>query len=157
MLLNKEQTEISKEHYDMILCACASDMYPLVRLEYFAWLDGGGGHMMYYDKICNLVDEVMFSDNSPYLNWIKQWNGGKGKDFNEMHGNCMDWYHMDKVKKLFIDRYSDWYCEETKEEEVMEEIARLLLLVRSPKSTIKNAINYNIEKQYGIKTNKNII
>ena len=33
----------------------------------------------------------------------------------------------------------------------MEEIARLLLLVKSPKSTIKNAINYNIEKQYGIK------
>ena len=69
--------EISKEHYDMILCACASDMYTLVRLEYFAWLDGGGGHQMYYDTICELVNEVMFSDNSPYLNWVKQWNGGK--------------------------------------------------------------------------------
>ncbi len=152
MLLNEKQKQITKINYDMILCACASDMYPLVRLEYFAWLDGGGGHQMYYDTVCELVNEVMFSDNSPYLNWVKQWDDGKGEDFNQMYGNCLDWYHMDLVRKLFIERYSDCYCEETKEEEVMEEIARLLLLVKSPKNTIKGAINFNIEKQYGIKT-----
>ena len=146
--IENEKQQLRRQHYSYLLAAVSSDMYSMVRLEYSSFLDHGG-HDAFYQEMEELLTEVMFGStayptykDTAYEMWLsKKFKSGRSKEvsFKEMHGECFDWYHMTKVRKLFVERHEEYKCKESTEEEVIEEVAMLLALVDDPYDTIRKS------------------
>ena len=138
----KNNKEIHLDYYCYILSAVSSDMYNMVRYEYFDFMDGQAGHASFYEEMETLLEEIMFGRNdTPFLTWANQWDAGNGFDFPFMYGTCLDWYHMKKVRELFIERHYRWRSKENGEDEIINLTAYLMSISDDPDALVNRAQN----------------
>jgi hypothetical protein len=91
----------------IIIAAVSHIIYPIIRKQYFPWLDNNG-HYAYYDLVVEIVDEMMFEAGSLYLAFMEKKQRGDQTDFNEFSGDCFDWYYMGKSEKMLPERLKGW-------------------------------------------------
>ena len=90
-----------------IIAAVSYNLYPIVRKEYFPFLDNNG-HYAYYDLVVELVDKMMFEVGSLYLAFMEKKERGDKVDFSDLSDDCFDWYYMHKSEEMLPERLKGW-------------------------------------------------
>ena len=62
--------------------------------------------MPYYEMVIEIVDEMMFTDNSEYLKYA--YAEDKTDWFHRNHDDCFDWYFIGESEKLLPKYLSGW-------------------------------------------------
>ncbi len=104
----KTQVKINKRKNSdilFLLSAITDELTPLVHLKYQQTLDENGGSAWFYEECLNITNEVMFSEGSVYNKYLEAWKVGEDFNFYEETNDCYDWYHMNKARKLWEERY----------------------------------------------------
>jgi hypothetical protein len=73
--------------------------------HYQDWLDDNGW-AEFYEIIMEICDEVLLSDDSDFLTYIKLYLKGEAEDdYFEIHfSTCYDWYFMELARAELIER-----------------------------------------------------
>lgn len=99
-------TEMQSDR-SIIIAAVSYTIYPIIRKQYFPWLDNNG-HYEFYDFVVQIVDKMMFEAGSLYLAFMEKKQRGEDVDFTEFSGNCFDWYYMGKAEDMLPERLKGW-------------------------------------------------
>lgn len=99
---------------NFLVSAVTSELNQIAYLEYFDTWEANGGMQWFFDECVSLTNEVMFTKNSPYQQWLEHWKvtpNSEALSFSEVTGEtCVDWYHMNEALKLFTSRYEKDEC-----------------------------------------------
>lgn len=74
--------------------------------NYEDWLDDNGW-AEFYEMVMQICDEILLSDNSVFLTYIKLSISGddEAEDyFDTNYGTCYDWYFMDLAREVLYKR-----------------------------------------------------
>ena len=86
-----------------IIAAVSCELQPIMEKCYSVLLDDAG-YQWFYDLVIEIVDEIMFTPGSAYLECISK---GSGNDYwAKEKENCFDWYHMSKAADNLHERFS---------------------------------------------------
>jgi len=100
--MNKTQLAEFNRNGRFLEVAMYTEMIRLADLEYAPFIDGNG-HPIFYELAMEIVDEILYSDNSEFLKYWKLHiaTNGKATDnyFHYMFDTCMDWYFMTEATK----------------------------------------------------------
>ena len=72
------------------------------------WLDDNGW-AEFYEIVMEICDEVLLSNNSVFLTYIKLYIKGEAGDayFDTHFDTCYDWYFMDLARGEFVKRMTE--------------------------------------------------
>ena len=80
-----------------IIAAVSCSAIDVVRQHYEQWLDNNG-YIPFYEMVIEIVDEIMFTEGSKYLEWCVAEDKNDWWDTNT--DSMFDWYHMAEAEKL---------------------------------------------------------
>lgn len=79
-----------------IIAAVACSTLDVVKEHYQGWLDNNG-YIPFYEMVIEIVDELMFTEGSKYLEYA---NAEDQMGWWDNVDSFMDWYHMQEAEKL---------------------------------------------------------
>jgi len=94
-----ELTEEMTNDRALMLVAVSSHLIYCFNENHIDWLDKNG-MTAFYQKVIEIVDEMMFSEGSAYLEYLKAEPEDKADWFIHNQETCMDWYFMKKAEKI---------------------------------------------------------
>jgi len=109
-MIEKEKiTETMQNDRAFIIAAVSCDLIGLIKKEHDEWLDNGG-YASYYDLVIEVVDYMLFTKGSTYLNFMEAQKKDEDLCFNGFSGNCFDWFHMELASKLITEELLNEVC-----------------------------------------------
>lgn len=99
MIDKKEITERMQEDKNFIVAAVSCDLITLIKEKHEDWLDNSG-YQAYYDLVIELVDYMMFTEGSMYLNFMQKKEEDNNLEFSKLANDCFDWFYMKLAEKL---------------------------------------------------------
>ena len=91
-------TEQMQKDRAFIVAAVSLDLIDHINSKHPNFMDNYG-FQSYYDCVVAIVDEMLFTEGSLYLNYINRDN--KELTFHDFTNDCFDWYYMKQAKKHF--------------------------------------------------------
>jgi hypothetical protein len=106
--LNSTLRVQAREDKEFIISAVTSESYNIIRFKYGSWLEQNGSAAAYL-LIIEIVDNIMFSNDSLYLRTLVKTNGFEQMGWHEATDtNCLDWYFMIECSKELENRLKGW-------------------------------------------------
>ncbi len=99
MIDAKDITEEMQTDRAFIIAAVSCDLIQLIRKEHKNWLNDHG-YQPYYDLVVELVDYMMFTENSMYLKFLQKKENNNNIEFSTLTDDCFDWFYMKLANKL---------------------------------------------------------
>jgi len=144
----------AREDKDFIISAVTSESYSIIRFKYGGWLDQNGS-VGAYGLITEIVDNIMFSDNSLYLRTLVKTNGFEEIGWDEATDTtCFDLYFMAECSKELEDRLKGWSYADSDDSglrdlNVSNANDMILDLLGDLKEGDRNVILEEIKKKFG--------
>ena len=146
----------AREDKDFIISAVTSESYSIIRFKYGGWLDQNGS-VGAYGLITEIVDNIMFSDNSLYLRTLVKTNGFEEIGWDEATDTtCFDLYFMAECSKELENRLKGWSYADSDDSglrdlNVSNANDMILGLLGDLKEGDRNVILEEINKKFGSK------
>lgn len=163
--LNSELIVQAREDKDFIISAVTSECYNIIRFKYGSWMDQNGSAGAYI-LITEIVDNIMFSNDSLYLRTLVKTNGFEEIGFGEATDtDCFDWYFMTECSKELENRLKGWSYDDSDDSglrdlNVSNANDMILGLLGDLKEGDRNVILEEIKKKFGsteIKKKKEVV
>ena len=151
----------AREDKDFIISAVTKECYHIIRFNYGSWLDQNG-HVGACYLITEIVNDIMFSNNSLYLRTLVKTNGFKEIGWEEATDTePLDWYFMSECSKELENRLKGWSYDDSIASGLMDlNVSNandmILGLLGDLKEGDRNVILEEINKKFGSKETKKI-
>lgn len=99
MIDTKNITKEMQDDRAFISAAVSCELIDLIKKEHEEWLDNGG-FQSYYDLVVKIVDYMMFTEGSMYLNFLHKKEDNNKVEFSKLANDCFDWFHIKLAKAL---------------------------------------------------------
>ena len=149
----------AREDKDFIISAVTKECYHIIRFKYGSWLDQNGHAGACY-LITEIVNDIMFSNNSLYLRTLVKTNGFEVIAWEEATDTePLDWYFMVECSKELENRLKGWSYDDSDDSGLMDlNVSNandmILGLLGDLKEGDRNVILEEINKKFGRKETK---
>lgn len=154
--LNLELLLQAREDKEFIISAVTKECYHIIRFKYGSWLDQNGSAGACH-LISEIVDNIMFSNDSLYLRTLVKTNGFEEIGWEEAtETDCFDWYFMVECSKELENRLKGWSYDDSDDSGLMDlNVSNandmILGLLGDLKEGDRNVILEEIKKKFTIK------
>ncbi len=155
----------AREDKEFIISAVTKECYHIIRFKYGAWFEQNGSAGACY-LITEIVNDIMFSNNSLYLRTLVKTNGFEEVGWEEAtETEPLDWYFMIECSKELEKRLKGWSYDDSddigynglEDLNVSNANDMILGLLGDLKKGDRNVILEEINKKFGsIETKKKI-
>jgi len=99
MIDKKEITERMWADRAFIIAAVSCDLIDFIKENHEDWIDDHG-YQAYYDLVIEVTDQILFTEDSKYLEFMKLKEKDENLCFTKFADDCFDWFHMRLAREI---------------------------------------------------------